>query len=52
MSAIQLSINGSPHDLDVSPETPLLWVSAGQTQYDGHEVRLRHGSLRRLHGSP
>ena len=24
--AIQLSINGSSHDVDVSPDTPLLWV--------------------------
>ena len=26
MSAIQLSINGSPHAVDVPPDTPLLWV--------------------------
>ncbi len=26
MAAIQLSINGSSHDVDVSPDTPLLWV--------------------------
>jgi len=26
MAAIQLLINGKPHDVDVSPDTPLLWV--------------------------
>jgi aerobic-type carbon monoxide dehydrogenase small subunit (CoxS/CutS family) len=26
MSAFQLSINGRSHDVDVSPDTPLLWV--------------------------
>src|SRR6476646_9002661 len=26
MSAFQLTINGRSHDVDVSPDTPLLWV--------------------------
>ena len=26
MAAIHLLVNGATHDVDVSPETPLLWV--------------------------
>jgi isoquinoline 1-oxidoreductase alpha subunit len=26
MSAVHLVINGSPHDIDIAPDTPLLWV--------------------------
>ena len=26
MASMQLLINGKPHDVDVSPDTPLLWV--------------------------
>ena len=26
ISMLRLNINGAPHDIDVDPETPLLWV--------------------------
>ena len=51
MAPIQLLINNSPHEVEVAPDTPLLVGFARQAQHDGHQVRLRNGAVRRLHGA-
>jgi hypothetical protein len=48
--AITLSVNGASHTVDVDPDTPLLWVLRDHLGLTGHEVRLRHRTVRRLHG--
>ena len=40
--AFTLKINGTPHEVDVDGDTPLLWALRDQ-------VRLRPGAVRRLH---
>jgi nicotinate dehydrogenase subunit A len=35
MAAMQLTVNGEPHSVDVDPETPLLYVLAGNLQLNG-----------------
>ena len=49
---ISLSINGKQREIDVAPDTPLLWVLRDTLQHDRHQVRLRHGAVRRLHRAP
>jgi aerobic-type carbon monoxide dehydrogenase small subunit (CoxS/CutS family) len=47
---ISLQINGTAHQVDIDPATPLLWVlrdHLGMT----HQVRLRDRHVRRLHDS-
>ena len=46
---IKLTINGQRHDVDVEPDTPLLWVLRDMARPDRHQVRLRHRAVRRLH---
>ena len=38
--------------VDVDPEMPLLWALRDVARADGHEVRLRPGAVRRVHGAP
>ena len=45
---VALTVNGTPRQLDVPPDMPLLWAPR-DARADRHEVRLRHGALRRLH---
>ena len=45
----RLTINGKSYDLDVEPETPLLWAIREKVGPDRHQVRLRHRPMRRLH---
>ena len=33
------------------PQMPLLWVLARHARHDRHQIRLRHGAVRRLHGA-
>ena len=49
--AFQLTINGDRHSVDVDGDTPLLVGVARRARHDRHEVRLRHGAVRRLHGA-
>ncbi len=48
---IKLTVNGQPREVEVSGDTPLLWVLAGHPGADRHQVRLRHVPVRGLHGS-
>jgi len=45
------TLNGKSTTVDVDPQMPLLWVLRDTLNMNGHEVRLRHGALRRLHGA-
>jgi hypothetical protein len=47
--ATTIKINGVDRTVDVDGDTPLLWVLARRVGPDRHQVRLRHGALRRLH---
>ena len=47
--AFTLKINGTPHEVDVDGDTPLLWVLRDVLGMTGHQVRLRPGAVRRLH---
>ena len=40
-----------PHAVNVSPDTPLLWVLRDNLNHDRHEVWLWHGLVRRLYGA-
>ncbi len=44
-----LTINGKERTVDADPDKPLLWALREDLQHAGHEVRMRHGSVRRLH---
>ena len=45
---MQLNINGQTHNIDVEPNMPLLgYPRSGRI--DRYKVRLRSGSMRRLH---
>jgi isoquinoline 1-oxidoreductase subunit alpha len=45
----RLSINQHPHQVDVDPDTPLLWVFAGHARFDRDPIRLRYRPVRRVH---
>ena len=47
-----LNINGETHEVDADPDMPLLWVIRDLVGPDRHQVRLRHGAVRRLHRAP
>ena len=47
---ITLTVNGTPRQLDVAPEMPLLWALRETLELTGTKYALRHGALRRLHG--
>ena len=44
-----IKVNGKPHSVDVDGDTPLALGAARRARHDRHEVRLRHGAVRRLH---
>ena len=46
-----LSVNGTTHQVDADPNTPLLWVLRETDRADRHQIRLRHRPVRRLHRS-
>ena len=46
---IRLNVNGAEHQVDADPEMPLLWALRDVLGLTGHQVRLRHGPVRRLH---
>ena len=48
---ISFTVNGKPVTVEDPPSTPLLWVIRDSLAPDRHKIRLRHGSLRRLHRS-
>ena len=48
---ITLKVNGESHELDVSPEMPLLWALRDRLHLDRHKIRLRQGDVRRVHGA-
>ena len=50
--SITIRVNGTERQLDVDPEMPLLVGAARRARPDRHQVRLRPGALRRLHGAP
>ena len=47
---ISFTLNGKPARVAMDDERMLLWVLRGDLGLTGHEVRLRRGSVRRLHG--
>ena len=47
---LNLTINGKSHDVDVEPDTPLLWVIRELDRHDRNQVRLRHRAVWRVHG--
>ena len=49
--AFKIKVNGVEHEVDVDGDIPLLWVLARRARHDGHEVWLRQGPLRGLHGA-
>ena len=49
--AYSLVVNGQTHTVDMPAEMPLLWVLRDSSPPEGHEVRLRHRPMRRLHGA-
>ena len=49
--AIDLTVNGVRHSVDVAPETPLLWVIRDHAWADRHQIQLRHCAMRRLHAA-
>ncbi len=49
--AIELTVNGEKHSVEVDPAKPLLWVLQRGPQADRNQVRLRHRSMRRVHGT-
>ena len=44
-----LTVNGRPSTVDVPADMPLLVGAAGRPESEGHQVRLRHRPVRRLH---
>ena len=46
---MKLSVNGKQVDVAAAPDEPLLWVIREQLKLTGHEVRLRHRAVRRVH---
>ncbi len=47
--SLSLMVNGIAYTADAEPETPLLWALRDHARADRHQVRLRHGPVRRLH---
>ena len=48
---IRFRLNGKPTTLETDGERTLLWVLRADLGLTGHEVRLRRGDLRGLHGA-
>ena len=46
-----LRINGRDVTVDADPDTPLLWVIRDHVNLTGHQVRLRRGPVRGMHGA-
>ena len=49
---MKLDINGTVREVDATPDMPLLWVLRDVLGLHRHEVRLRHGPVRRVHRPP
>ena len=47
--ATTFTLNGKSTTVNVDPQMPLLWVLRDTLRPDRHQVRLRHGAVRRLH---
>ena len=47
--SFKLTINGQSKTVDVPADMPLLWVIRDVAEHEGHEIRLRHRPMRRLH---
>jgi aerobic-type carbon monoxide dehydrogenase small subunit (CoxS/CutS family) len=46
---ITLTVNGTQHDIDLEPETPLLWALRDAVGLTRHEIRLWNRRVWRLH---
>ena len=46
---IVLTVNGTRHELDIEPETPLLWALRDEIGPDRHQIWLRHRPVRCLY---
>ena len=46
---IKIKVNGADHEVDVDGHMPLLVGAARRARHDRHQVRLRHGAMRRMH---
>ena len=46
---VTIEVNGTPKHVDIEPDTPLCGC-CGTRRPDRHEIRLRHSTMRRLHG--
>ena len=49
---LKLKVNRQDYEVEVSPETPLLWVLRETLGLTGTKYRLWHGAVRRVHGPP
>jgi hypothetical protein len=49
---IAITVNEKPTLIEVAPDTPLLWVLRDSLALTGTKVRLRHGTVRRMHSTP
>ena len=49
---LDLNVNGKSVSVDVPPDMPLLWVLTRRAAHAGHQVRLRRGTVRRVHRAP
>ena len=52
MNRITLKVNGRQHDVDVEPDTPLLWVMRDNLGLTGTKFGCGIGTVRRMHGPP
>ncbi len=52
MATFSLKINGKTQQVDVAPDTPMLWVLRDHVKLVGTKVWMRRGSVRCVHRSP
>ncbi len=48
---ITLTVNGTTHQVDADPDTPLLWVLRDHLGHHQRQVHLRHRRMRGVHGT-
>ena len=46
-----LNVNGRSTVVDVPADMPLLWSTPGRAEPEGHQIRVRHRPVRRVHGA-
>ncbi len=48
---LDFTVNGKAVSVDAPADMPLLWVLRDTFEHAGHEIRLRRGFVRRVHGA-